>query len=127
MSLPFAAFAAMSPDGTSIAYRRTAYDGMDPTEMTSSHVFVADPDGRHEMELGAGGFWMSQIDPERLWPTWSPDGTRLVFQRDAAGPVQIADLSTGHLMRIGEGENPTWLDDDTLIIESYQPARRADR
>jgi hypothetical protein len=70
---------------------------------------------------------MSQIDPEGLWPSWSPDGSRIVFQRDATGLVQIADLRSGHLVRIGEGENPTWLDDHTVIIESFQPVRRADR
>jgi Tol biopolymer transport system component len=126
VTLPYAAFAAMSPDGTSIAYRRTSFDGITVTKMTNSHIFVANPDGRNEREIGAGGFSMSQIDPEGLWPSWSPDGSRIVFQRDATGLVQVADLATGYLTRVGEGGSPTWLDDDTIIVESFMRARRAD-
>ena len=46
------AFGAYSPDGTTIAYRRTSYDGSDATEMTSGSLWLADLDGSHAREIG---------------------------------------------------------------------------
>jgi Tol biopolymer transport system component len=117
------AFGMYSPDGRTIAYRRTSYDGGDITAMTSGRIWIADADGDDAHPLGHDFSWMSQIDPEALWPTWSPDGTRIAYQPLYSSPVKIVDVRTGRSRSLGEGTDPSWLDDQTLIVTGYARKR----
>ena len=58
--------AAVSPDGTVVAYQR-ASKRSDPPQLWTMHV-----DGSHQAPLGVRG----------NSPAWTPDGTSLVFARD---------------------------------------------
>ena len=118
-----AAFGVFGPDGT-IAYRRTGFDGAEITQMTEATVWLADADGKHRRPLRAGSGWMSQVDPEALWPTWSPDGTKIAFERLYNQPVAVFDLRTGLVIDRIVGADPTWLDSDTLIVEAYGEGRQ---
>jgi Tol biopolymer transport system component len=114
------AFGTYSPDGTTIAYRKTGYDGVDVTQMTSGRVWLADADGTHPREIGHSCCWMSQIDPEALWPTWSPDGSRIAYQPLYGGPVKVVDVDRDRGRPVGEGEDPSWLDGHTLIVTGFE-------
>jgi Tol biopolymer transport system component len=117
-----AAFGTYGPDGT-IAYRRTGFDGSDPTEMTADRVWIAEPDGSPGRAVGRARSWMSQVDPERLWPAWSPDGTKIAFERLYGSAVVVVDIRSGRTRRVGDGVNPTWLDNNRLIIERFSKRR----
>ena len=54
MSMPHtnAAFGSFGPDGD-IAYRRTQYDGVDITHMTSSAIWITDRHGRTQRQANA--------------------------------------------------------------------------
>ena len=117
-----AAFGTYGPDGT-IAYRRTNYDGVDRTEMTEDRVWLADADGSNRRGLRALTGGMSQIDPDALWPAWSPDGTKVAYELLYGLQVIVIDVRTGHITRLDKGIHPTWVDNHTLIIEGYQEER----
>ena len=116
------AFGTYSPDGTTIAYRRTDFDGSDLTEMTSGTIWLVDADGTHARPVGHSCCSMSQIDTEALWPMWSPDGTKVAFQTLYMHPIKFVDVGLGRQRMVGEGADPSWLDDHTLIIEGFSPA-----
>ena len=114
------AFGAYSPDGTSIVFRKTQFDGIDVTEMTSGAMWLADPDGSHPRKLGRSCCWMSQMDPEALWPMWSPDGSMIAYQPLYKSPIKVIGVRSGHVRKVGEGDDPSWLDDHTLIITDFE-------
>jgi len=120
LSMPHtnAAFGSFGPDGR-VAYRRTQYDGVDITQMTGSAVWIADRRGAPGQQVNGDGGWMSQGDPDALWPAWSPDGSMIAFERLISLGVAVVDLRTGAHRLLGEGTKPTWVDDRTLIIENY--------
>jgi Tol biopolymer transport system component len=80
-----------SPDGTTIAFSESAWDG------TSSALDTVGADGTGERQLTTGAF--ADYDP-----SWSPDGTRLVFRRRTtpAGFYQLYTIGAG-------GGNPSQL------------------
>ena len=113
------AFGTYGPDGT-IAYRKTQFDGVDVTEMTGgTALWLVDADGSHPRSLKVGCCWMSQIDGEALWPMWSPDGSRVAFERLYSRGVIVVDVGTGRHRLIDEGTHPAWIDDHRLILEAY--------
>jgi len=120
----FPAFGTYSPDGTMIAFRETQYDGFDPTQMTSGGLWLANADGTGARPIASFSTWMSQTNESALWPMWSPDGTRIAYQRLIKGGVKIVRIRDGGVDGIGRaGTNPVWLDNDTLIIEGFERDR----
>jgi hypothetical protein len=93
---------------------------IDVTEMTSGAMWLADPDGSHPRKLGRSCCWMSQMDPEALWPMWSPDGSLIAYQPLYQSPIRFVDVRSGQVQKLGEGDDPSWLDDHTLIITDFK-------
>ena len=81
-----------------------------------------DADGSHAREIGLSAGWMSQIDPEALWPMWSPNGTRIAYRPTFRSVVRVIDIGLDRGVAVGEGGDPSWLDDDTLIIAEFKEA-----
>ena len=99
----------ISPDGTRVAFSTGGPDG------TESHLVVMNTDGTHRVQLTNG----SGVDRH---PSWSPDGTRLVFQRgetNQGGDVYVIDAETAKTTRLTSGDavdqQPTWSPDGTRI------------
>jgi TolB protein len=75
---------AVSPDGNSVAFSRIAGDG---TELQEGDIYVSRRGGRtHRITVGA--------DDDR-GPAWSPDGSKLVFTRDADGEGEVYVVKAG--------------------------------
>lgn len=92
----------LSPDGSLLSY---ACEGW-------SALCVANVDGTEERVL-AQAWGGGAINGG----SWSPDGTRIPHYTFYPQDVFILDLATGHSTYVGEGAEPTWLDDHTLIVE----------
>jgi Tol biopolymer transport system component len=107
---------AVSPDGSQIAFLRTA-DG-------HPAIFVADIDGSHAEQVtglrGQPGCGCGSFDP-----TWAPDGTKLAFSgTNEAGnrDIYVLDIQTG-IIRLLTRETgtsfemtPSWSPDGTQIV-----------
>jgi Tol biopolymer transport system component len=113
------AFGAYSPDGTLMAFRRSNSDGTDLIAMTDAGVYVARADGTHARPVLSGSAWMSQVDADALWPAWSPDGTRLAFQTLYGKRVTVVDVRTRRVTSTVQAGDPSWLDDDTLVMRWF--------
>jgi Tol biopolymer transport system component len=100
-----------SPDGARIAFNRgvdsTSSLGFDPAE-----IWTMDADGTNQRRLLA-------IDAPAIGAVWSPDGSRIAYtQADEDEAVTyVVDVASGERRPVGLGAFPTWLDDDTLIVE----------
>ena len=119
-----AAFGTYSPDGTSIAYRRTSFDGHSVMMMTESALRIVDVDGRNQRRLTEIGDSMNRVpenllpqgDSLALWPMWSPDGTRIAYERLYGQGVYVHNVRTGRTWSLSDGTRPSWLDNTTLIV-----------
>jgi dipeptidyl aminopeptidase/acylaminoacyl peptidase len=84
-------------------------DGQNPT------ISIVDANrGATELVVAQGDVWQ---------PRLSPDGTRLAFvtadrERDA-GQLRVVDIATGEITIAGPGDLMDWLDDDTLVVGTY--------
>lgn len=94
--------ARLSPDGSLLSY---ACEGW-------SALCVANADGTDERVLA-----QAQGGGAINGGSWSPDGTRIPHWTFYPQDVFIEDVGTGQATYVGEGANPTWLDDHTLIVE----------
>lgn len=89
-----------SPTGTAIAFRGTL-DG-------HSHVYVADVDGRHQVEVSGGPGPDAQ-------PAWSPDGRLLAFasKRNGSWDLYVVRPDGSGLQQLtyapGDETSPVWL------------------
>jgi Tol biopolymer transport system component len=101
---------AWSPDGAQIAFTRL----VDGPSGPFGRIFVVNRDGTGLRQL------TPDVDPNAYLydggASWSPDGTRLVFTRNAALHVINAD-GTGLTALAGQdfAQNPSWSPDGTRI------------
>jgi Tol biopolymer transport system component len=109
----------VSPDGTMFAYTRST---------PSARLYVADVDGAGVHEVPTGG-----LEPNG--PSWSPDGSLLVYQglaRDPnVGDLFVVDLTTDEVRRITDLEPRTawwWYrpsfapDGETILFHFPRPS-----
>ena len=73
---------------------------LEPTRV--EFIFLADADGTVREQLTEGS-----------WPSWSPDGRRIVFHRD--GHVHVIGVDGVGEVRLAEGQWPTWSPDGRWI------------
>lgn len=84
-------YPSVSPDGKKIAFRRVTdgpafnWDLSSNVNNRNSEVFVMDLDGKNVINL-------SNSPSFDGWPWWSPDGTRIVFSSNRAGPANSGQL-----------------------------------
>jgi hypothetical protein len=86
--------ARVSPDGERIAF--------DSDRDGTRGVYIADGDGRHVRRVSGDGF--------AAWPSWSPDGTALLFARAEPKQPDVwnlwkVDLETGRSIRLTSHES----------------------
>jgi dipeptidyl aminopeptidase/acylaminoacyl peptidase len=121
------AFGAFSPDGTLIAYHRTAPQPhafcvvcwwMD-SEVTFARADGADQPGR------AGGGVLRGPNGYEVSLRWSPDGTRVLdtILYGTSARLSVIDVRPSRTHLLGTGARPGWIDDHTLIVESYRSPR----
>ncbi|HSP39038.1 MAG TPA: hypothetical protein VLR26_14940 [Frankiaceae bacterium] len=113
---------AWSPDGKQIAFNRTMATASEPKDQTGIWVVNADGAGEHLLA--------SRPEPQRTnSPAWSPDGTRLAFERGTFDNNQQALTLAVFTMRSDGtderqitpsdrtfGDHPQWSPDGTTIL-----------
>lgn len=92
--------ASFSPDGSLLSYG------------CGEDLCLANADGSDPRVVALGRPMMGIVSAR-----WSPDGTRLAYWTFHAWEVFVLDVTTGETTLVGKGAWPSWLDDDTLIVE----------
>ncbi|MBM3216938.1 choice-of-anchor D domain-containing protein, partial [Candidatus Poribacteria bacterium] len=87
-----------SLDGSKIVYQSA------PNSSTATNIWVMDADGTNARDLGVVGDY----------PSWSPDGTQIVFNQSAQLKKVNADGSG--LTAIGSNGDPSWSPNGTKIV-----------
>ena len=82
-------FASYSPDGTKMVYRKITNTSGFSWDLSNrprnSEVFIADIDGSNEVNLSNSAAFDG-------WPVFSPDGKRVAFSSNRAGPANVGQL-----------------------------------
>jgi len=73
-----------------------------PTLATIPYIYLADADGTVRGRLTVG-----------MWPSWSPDGRRILFERD--WNVWVIDADGSNERQLVAGRWPTWAPDGATI------------
>jgi Tol biopolymer transport system component len=108
--------AAVSPDGRRIVF--TDENGCEGGQTTFS-LRVVDTSGRRTGDLSRlPGNAYSWVDPDHDDPTWSPDGSRIAFQRSLGSrSVYVANRDGSGLRRVTPrgASDPAWSPDGAWI------------
>lgn len=116
-------YGSWSPDGKRIAYRKVIntpgfYDDKNLTlSTTNSEVFIANSDGSNELNLSKSAAYDA-------WPSWSPDGSKILFgsNRAAVTQVYVVNVDGSHLTRLideretDEDTRARWSRDASKIV-----------
>jgi Tol biopolymer transport system component len=86
---------AWSPDGRTLAVARRSDEGGDPDGVAD--LYLLDVRSGRQTDLGL----------DYASPSFSPDGKQLAMAIDD-GTVDVLDLKTGKVRRIGAGDHPSW-------------------
>jgi Tol biopolymer transport system component len=104
---------SVSPDGKKMAYVVQNND-------ENSNLYLADLDGNKEEQL-------TDIRGMEWDPSWSPDGTRIVFSSDVGGDfeINVIDLESSQITKLTDNAfydgRPHWSPDgDQILFESDQ-------
>jgi len=130
--------ARWSPDGSSIVFNGQP---LVPTGSVSFEIFLMNPDGSDVIQLTDSWQWNLQVDPaERFrWnsvPTWSPDGSKILFasNRDGDGTRPIlytmnpdgSDQKKFGLFFEVDGTEPDWSPVSNKIVLTRGNAAKGD-
>jgi Tol biopolymer transport system component len=102
-----------SPNGAKIAFvRRAAAVGPN----TSPKIFVVNADGSGAQQLSDNNPVNHDVKPD-----WSPDSTKIVFERDNQGydfqaTVVTMDADGSNVQPLVSGNDPAWSPDGTKIV-----------
>ena len=110
-------YPAYSPDGTKIAFVRSTR-GLNCCPTSQGDVYVMNADGTNVRQL-------AHDDPAIGHPTWSPDGTRIAFEKSYAIWVVNADGTGETAIYDPPGSfcyDPAWSPDGSRIAVAGQPA-----
>ena len=115
-------YPSFSPDGKRVCFRRVVDAPGYQWDLTSSprnsEVFVMNADGTDAINLTKNGAFDG-------WPMWSPDGKKILFSSNRAGPANIGQLYVinpdgSGLQRITDGPGsfvqPSWSRDGKKIF-----------
>ena len=113
-----------SPDGTQIAF---ASDRENGSSIISDDIYVMNADGSNQIRLTKSGGYDYQpgrlAEVKHYGPSWSPDGTQIVFASDRESDSYIKDIYVmnadgSNQIRLTEsgGYEPSWSPDGTQIV-----------
>jgi Tol biopolymer transport system component len=91
--------AAWSPDGGHLAF-------LAPGNSLNYDIFVVNADGTGQTNI-------TESIEDELWPSWSPDGTRIAFTRAALGS---SSLDTGVFVVNADGSNTTRIGSSSVPV-----------
>jgi TolB protein len=121
----YADMPTFSPDGTKIAFIGSSL-GSSPVGSSSFEIYVINSDGTNRVRL------TNTLDDESN-PSWSPDGTRLTFARNARATgtgsslennrsdIYVMDADGGNVTKIADvadDKSPSWSPDGARIAFS---------
>ena len=121
-------YPSFSPDGKRICFRCVTNDPGFQWDLTpaqrNSEVFVMNVDGTNPVNLSKNAAFDG-------WPIWSPDGNKILFSSNRAGPANIGQLYVinpdgSGLQQITDGPGsfvqPSWSRDGKKILAHQQPS-----
>ena len=102
---PNAAWGDYSPDGKWLAYLSPITHNF-----TGRKLWITSVHGGTPRTLVHGG--------NLRWVRWSPDGARIAYSNGSGSAIYVVDVATGSTRKVGDGDQPEWLNDHTLIFSA---------
>jgi Tol biopolymer transport system component len=123
--IEFAVAGSFSPDGAQIAFHRTLAFYCGTCAAGEVTIVVADGSEQPGM-LQPTNFHGSVATLDQLRsivPRWSRSGDILAYRNGSSGAsttLHVVNVRSGRITDIGEGQDPSWLDDQTLIVADWE-------